>query len=41
MKKDWLKPMLEVLEVKMTMAGAGIKTPDSTQPDQDEDVHYS
>ncbi|MCJ8009106.1 paeninodin family lasso peptide [Lederbergia wuyishanensis] len=46
MKKDWLKPNLEVLEVGMTMAGPGIKTPDAVQPDPDASdgkdvVHYS
>jgi hypothetical protein len=41
MKKQWQKPELEVLNVNMTMAGPGIRTPDSTQPDVDEDVHYS
>lgn len=45
MKKQWLKPELEVLNVKMTMAGPGIATPDDVQPDPDapenDQVHYS
>ncbi|MDR4925447.1 paeninodin family lasso peptide [Peribacillus simplex] len=41
MKKVWVKPELEVLNVNMTMAGPGIKTPDAVQPDIDEMVHYS
>ena len=41
MKKLWVKPELEVLNVNMTMAGPGIKTPDAVQPDIDEVVHYS
>ncbi|WP_019383188.1 paeninodin family lasso peptide [Cytobacillus oceanisediminis] len=41
MKKQWQKPELEVLNINMTMAGPGIKTPDAVQPDQDETVHYS
>lgn len=41
MKKEWKEPALEVLDVKMTMGGPGIATPDGVQPDPDEDVHYS
>jgi hypothetical protein len=45
MKKSWQKPELEVLDVTMTMAGPGIKTPDAVQPDPDapahDMVHYS
>jgi hypothetical protein len=41
MKKIWQKPELEVLNVAMTMAGPGLKTPDGVQPDPDETVHYS
>lgn len=45
MKKDWNKPVLEVLNVTMTMAGPGLKTPDAVQPDPnapvDDVVHYS
>ncbi|MGG1629483.1 paeninodin family lasso peptide [Rossellomorea sp. NRS-1567] len=41
MKKTWEKPVLEVLDVNMTMAGPGIKTPDAVQPDADETIHYS
>jgi hypothetical protein len=40
-KKEWQNPMLEVLDVKMTMAGPGIKTPDAVQPDPTEIIHYS
>ena len=35
MKKQWQQPALEVLDVNMTMAGPGIKTPDAVQPDPD------
>lgn len=41
MKKEWKKPVLEVLDVNMTMAGPGFNTPDAVQPDPDETVHYS
>lgn len=41
MKKQWQKPELEVLNVSLTMAGPGIKTPDAVQPDGDETVHFS
>ncbi len=41
MKKNWQKPELEVLNVGMTMAGPGIKTPDGVQPDPTEMIHYS
>lgn len=41
MKKEWQKPELEVLNINMTMAGPGIKTPDAAQTDGDETVHYS
>ncbi len=41
MKKQWKLPVLEVVEVKMTMAGPGIKTPDAVQPDVDEVIHHS
>jgi hypothetical protein len=43
--KIWKTPKLEVLDVTMTMAGPGIKTPDAVQPDpnapQHDMVHYS
>ncbi|WP_203287263.1 paeninodin family lasso peptide [Metabacillus sp. cB07] len=39
--KTWQTPQLEVLEVSMTMAGPGIKSPDAVQDDVDETVHYS
>ncbi|MGI8384798.1 paeninodin family lasso peptide [Robertmurraya sp. P23] len=45
MKKEWKAPQLEELNVSMTMAGPGIKTPDAVQPDPDSPhhdvVHYS
>lgn len=41
MKKEWKKPELEVLNVNMTMAGPGLRTPDAVQPDPSEVVHYS
>lgn len=41
MEKQWQTPELEVLNVSMTMAGPGIRTPDAVQPDVDEVVHYS
>ena len=45
MKKQWQQPVLEVLDVNMTMAGPGIRTPDAVQPDPDahdaDVVHYS
>jgi hypothetical protein len=45
MKKQWKQPVLEVLDINMTMAGPGIRTPDAVQPDPDSPhadvVHYS
>ncbi|MDQ0975351.1 hypothetical protein QFZ31_005229 [Neobacillus niacini] len=41
MKKEWQKPEIEALDINMTMAGPGIKTPDAAQPDIDEVVHFS
>lgn len=41
MKKEWKKPVLEVLDINMTMAGPGHKFPDSVQPDPDDPVKYS
>ncbi|WP_041580310.1 paeninodin family lasso peptide [Bacillus sp. 1NLA3E] len=45
MKKQWKQPVLEVLDVSMTMAGPGIRIPDAVQPDPDaplnDVVHYS
>jgi hypothetical protein len=38
--KKWEKPELEVLNVRMTMAGPGKTVPDAVQPDPDEHVHY-
>jgi hypothetical protein len=40
-KKEWQNPTLEVLNVKMTMAGPGIHLPDSIQPDPTEVIHHS
>ena len=45
MNKLWKQPVLEVLDINMTMAGPGKKTPDAVQPDPDapdaDVVHYS
>lgn len=41
MKKEWKQPVLEVLNINMTMAGPGHKTPDAVQPDPDDPVKYS
>ncbi|WP_115771254.1 paeninodin family lasso peptide [Oceanobacillus arenosus] len=39
MKKEWNMPTLEVLDINMTMAGPGIRTPDDVQPDPDAHEH--
>ncbi|WP_226038120.1 paeninodin family lasso peptide [Aquibacillus saliphilus] len=39
MKKIWKQPALEVLEINMTMQGAGIRDVDATFEDEDETVH--
>lgn len=39
MKKEWKAPVLEVLDVKMTMQGPGIRDVDATYEDEDEIVH--
>jgi hypothetical protein len=36
MKKEWKVPVLEVLDVKMTMQGAGIRDVDLVFEDEDE-----
>jgi hypothetical protein len=45
MKKVWQEPVLEALDINMTMAGPGIRTPDAQQPDpdapEDDMVHFS
>ncbi|KNH20182.1 paeninodin family lasso peptide [Priestia megaterium] len=41
MKREWEKPVLEVLDVNMTMAGPGHRLPDAVQPDPDDAVKYS
>lgn len=41
MKKAWEMPELDVLDVKMTLAGPGRSTPDAVQPDEDDPVNYS
>jgi hypothetical protein len=41
MKNEWSKPVLEVLNVNMTMAGPGRRLPDTLQPDPDDPVKYS
>ncbi len=38
-RKEWQNPTLEVLDVKMTMAGPGIRMPDAVQPDPDAHDH--
>lgn len=40
MKKRWQKPILEVLDIEMTMAGPGTVLPDLFQPDPDDPVNY-
>lgn len=41
--KKWEKPFLEVLDVKMTMAGPGLRLVDAEQndPDEEDADHYS
>jgi hypothetical protein len=39
MKKQWQKPELEVLTMKMTMAGPGLVIPDSFDVDEDTQHH--
>ncbi|MCH1640133.1 paeninodin family lasso peptide [Paenibacillus timonensis] len=41
MKQVWETPELEVLDVKMTLAGPGRSIPDAVQPDEDDVVNYS
>lgn len=43
MKKHWQAPELEVLDLSMTMAGPGFRTPDelNDDPDHEEADHYS
>ncbi|MBT2704878.1 paeninodin family lasso peptide [Chryseobacterium sp. ISL-80] len=47
MKKAWIKPELEILNIQMTMGGPGLRTPDAVQtdpdaPDHDDEVlHHS
>ncbi|MFT8322212.1 MAG: paeninodin family lasso peptide [Bacillus sp. (in: firmicutes)] len=41
MKQEWKTPVLEVLDIKMTMAGPGKSIPDLIQGDPDETMHYS
>ncbi|MFT9601156.1 paeninodin family lasso peptide [Mesobacillus sp.] len=36
MKKEWKAPVLEVLDVKMTMQGPGIRDVDAQFEDEDE-----
>ncbi|WP_249869450.1 paeninodin family lasso peptide [Oceanobacillus saliphilus] len=37
--KAWNKPVLEVLDINMTMQGPGIRDVDATFVDEDEVVH--
>ncbi|MFD1040635.1 paeninodin family lasso peptide [Virgibacillus byunsanensis] len=39
MKKKWQTPELEVLNISLTMQGAGIRDVDATFEDTDEVVH--
>ncbi|WP_273832025.1 paeninodin family lasso peptide [Guptibacillus sedimenti] len=43
MKKNWEKPSLESLNIKMTMAGPGLRLEDAEQndPDPEDADHYS
>ncbi|MEC2076072.1 paeninodin family lasso peptide [Metabacillus fastidiosus] len=41
MKKEWKKPLLEILDINMTMAGPGFAIVDEFQNDPDETDHYS
>ncbi|MGP7818709.1 paeninodin family lasso peptide [Niallia sp. 01092] len=41
MKQEWETPVLEVLNINMTMAGPGLTIPDLIQGDPDEMVHHS
>ncbi|MEH7302881.1 paeninodin family lasso peptide [Neobacillus drentensis] len=43
MKKNWQAPTLEVLDIKMTMAGPGIAIVDQVYEDEDERgaLHHS
>ncbi|MBD7970802.1 paeninodin family lasso peptide [Paenibacillus gallinarum] len=41
MKKEWNIPVLEVLDINMTMAGPGRKILDELQLDIDDPVNYS
>lgn len=43
MKKQWQEPKLEVLDLKMTMAGPGLRIADefNDDPDHEEADHYS
>lgn len=36
MKKEWQQPTLEVLDIKMTMQGPGLRDVDGTFQDEDE-----
>ncbi|MBD1378844.1 paeninodin family lasso peptide [Metabacillus arenae] len=40
MKKNWKSPILEVLDLKETLAGPGLTIPDAVQTDPDEHVHH-
>ena len=41
MKRQWKTPLLEVLNVNMTMNGPGIRDVDATYEDDDEMVHLN
>lgn len=40
MKKEWKKPVVEILNINMTMAGPGLTIPDLVQNDPDETMHH-
>ncbi|WP_164667423.1 paeninodin family lasso peptide [Virgibacillus doumboii] len=39
MQKEWERPVLEVLDISMTMQGPGIRDVDATFEDEDEVAH--
>jgi|HigsolmetaAR203D_1030402.scaffolds.fasta_scaffold02415_5 hypothetical protein len=40
-KKEWQTPELEVLDIRQTAAGPGIRFPDQYMSDEDEEVHLN
>lgn len=43
MKKEWQKPLLEILDINQTMAGPGMRIDDewNDDPETEEHDHYS